>query len=254
MNEISEIKIPKGVYRIAVKQHDDKVVIEFIPEKSKFKNGDFVYEDGRIMIVKNHPNNYYAIIYPKLDRKPIYNRRYAPTMPLSSLSFRHATEEEKQLLIDAMKKDGKRWNADKKCIEDIPERKFNAGDKVKIKDGISSETHRNVGPYFTEPMDEFIGKKLTVEKYSSMGFVVTDADYFGYNFAEDWLEPWSDEPKNGDFAIFWDSGCLNPAIRLYHGKSHRGDRHSDNHGTVWDNAVKWDGTKEQFEKALRGEI
>ena len=252
MNEISEIKIPKGVYRIAVKQHDDKVVIEFIPEKSKFKNGDFVYEDGRIMIVKNHPNNYYAIIYPKLDRKPIYNRRYAPTMPLSSLSFRYATEDEKQLLIDALKKDGKRWNAEKLEIEDIPQPKFKAGDKVKIKDGISSKTHRCISPYFTSTMDEFIGKELTVKEYTYDGFVVFD-DY-GYQFAEDWLEPCSDELKKGDLAIFWDSGCLNPLIRLYHAKSYSGDGHYDNFGTAWDNAVKWDGTKEQFEKVLRGEI
>jgi hypothetical protein len=119
MNKINEIKLPKGVESISVTQHDDKIVIKFIPEKSKFKEGDFVYEDGRIMIVKNHPNNYYAIIYPKLDRKPIYNRRYAPTMPLSSLSFRYATEDEKQLLIDAMEKDGKQWNAEKLKIEDI---------------------------------------------------------------------------------------------------------------------------------------
>jgi hypothetical protein len=252
MNEISEIKIPKGVYRIAVKQHDDKVVIEFIPEKSKFKNGDFVYEDGRIMIVKNHPNNYYAIIYPKLDRKPIYNRRYAPTMPLSSLSFRYATEDEKQLLIDALKKDGKRWNAEKLEIEDIPQPKFKAGDKVKIKDGISSKTHRCISPYFTSTMDEFIGKELTVKEYTYDGFVVFD-DY-GYQFAEDWLEPCSDELKKGDLAIFWDSGCLNPLIRLYHAKSYSGDGHYDNFGTAWDNAVKWDGTKEQFEKVSRGEI
>ena len=252
MEKINEITIPEGVNRIAVKQHDDKVVIEFIPEKSKFKNGDFVYEDGRIMIVKNHPNNYYAIIYPKLDRKPIYNRRYAPTMPLSSLSFRYATEDEKQLLIDALKKDGKRWNAEKLEIEDIPQPKFKAGDKVKIKDGISSKTHRCISPYFTSTMDEFIGKELTVKEYTYDGFVVFD-DY-GYQFAEDWLEPCSDELKKGDLAIFWDSGCLNPLIRLYHAKSYSGDGHYDNFGTAWDNAVKWDGTKEQFEKVLRGEI
>jgi hypothetical protein len=166
MNEISEIKIPKGVDRIAVKQHDDKVVIEFIPEKRKFK----------------------------------------------------------------------------------------AGDKVKIKDGISSKTSRDIYPLFTEPMDEFIGKKLTVEKYNSMGFVITDADYFGYNFHEDWLEPWSDELKKGDLAIFWDNNYLKPIIRLYHGKSHRENKHYDNIGSDWDNVVKWDGTKEQFEKVLRGEI
>lgn len=28
--------------------------------------------------------------------------------------------EENQLLFDALAKEGKRWNADKKCIEDLP--------------------------------------------------------------------------------------------------------------------------------------
>jgi len=58
--------------------------------------------------------------------------------------------------------------------------------------------------------------------------------------------------KEGDLAIFWGDNNLNPTIRLYHVKSHNG--HSDNFGTIWGNAVKWDGTKEQFEKVLRGEI
>lgn len=42
MNEIKEIKIPEGVDRIAVKQHDDKIVFEFIPKEAKFKVGDEV--------------------------------------------------------------------------------------------------------------------------------------------------------------------------------------------------------------------
>ena len=35
MNEINEIKIPEGVDRISVKQHNGKIVIEFIPEEPK---------------------------------------------------------------------------------------------------------------------------------------------------------------------------------------------------------------------------
>lgn len=34
--------------------------------------------------------------------------------------FRPATEAEKQRLFDALAKQGKRWNAGKKCIEDLP--------------------------------------------------------------------------------------------------------------------------------------
>ncbi len=63
-----------------------------------------------------------------------------------------------------------------------------------------------------------------------------------------------EEPEKGDLAIFWDNNCSNPLIRLYHAKSYRENKHYDNIGTDWDNAVKWDGTKEQFEKVLICEI
>ena len=116
MEKINEIKIPKGVDRIAVKRHDDKVVIEFIPEKRKFK----------------------------------------------------------------------------------------AGDKVKIKDSISSKTHSYIRPGFTSTMDEFIGKVLTVKEYRSIEWVVFYEDDYKYYFAEDWLEPYTEELKKGDLAIFWD--------------------------------------------------
>lgn len=251
MNEINEIKIPEGVDRIAVKQHDDKIVFEFIPEKPKFKEGDFVYEDGRIMIVKNYPDNCYALIYPKLDMEPVYNRSYAPTRPLYSLSFRYATEEERQILIDAMRKDGKRWNADKKCIEDIPKRKFKAGDKVKIKDGISNKTHNGVAPGFTGTIDEFIGKELTVKEYTHDGFVVFNEGYFKFNFNENWLEPWSDELKKGDLAIFWSEFKTLAVIKIYDRKDHY--YHCDSSGIYWKNAIKFE-SKEQFEKVLRGKI
>jgi hypothetical protein len=247
MNEINEIKLPKGVDRISVKQHEDKIVIEFIPEKSKFKEGDFVYKDGRIMIVKSYPNMYHANTYPEHSNFVYYNDWYG--VDFSSPTFRHATEDEKQLLIDAMRKYGKRWNADKKCIEDIPKRKFKNGDKVRIKDGISSKTHNRVGPKFVSTMDEFIGKKLMVKGYSNDGYVLFNEDYLGYLFAEDWLEPWSDELKKGDLAIFWDNESLRPLIRLYHAKQHNENRHCDNFGGTWENAVKFE-SKEQFEKII----
>lgn len=163
MNEISEIKIPKGVDRISVKQHDDKVVIEFIPE----------------------------------------------------------------------------------------ERKFKAGDKVRIKDGVSSKTHRFIGPNFTRPMDKFIGKELTVKKYSYIKWVVFYEDDYGYQFNEDWLEPWSDELKKGDLAIFWDHSKDIAFVRSYREK--KGMFHYDSAGYPWVNAIKFE-SKEQFEKVLRGEI
>ena len=163
MNEINEIKLPEGVDRIAVKQYDDKIMIEFIPKKRKFK----------------------------------------------------------------------------------------AGDKVKFKDGISSKTHGNAIPNFTELMDKYIGKELTVKEYSNVGSVLFNENYFEYYFAEDWLEPWSEELKEGDLAIFWDDDKIYAAIRLYGWKYY--EYHCDNSGSHWKHAIKFE-SKEQFEKLLRGEI
>ena len=42
--------------------------------------------------------------------------------------FRPATEAEKQRLFDALAKEGKRWNAEKKCVEDLPRWRASKGD------------------------------------------------------------------------------------------------------------------------------
>ena len=48
---------------------------------------------------------------------------------------RPATDEEKQLLFDAMLKQGKRWNAEKKVVEDIPKPyEFKKGEPVLVRD------------------------------------------------------------------------------------------------------------------------
>ena len=234
MEKINEIKLPEGVDRIAVKQHEDKIVIEFIPEEPKFKKGDFVYEDGRIMIVKSYPKMYHAKAYSEHSNQVLYNSQYG--LNFSEPTFRLATEEEKQILIDVMKKGGKRWNAEAMEIEDIPQSRFKIGDKVRIKMGVS------IG---TNTCDELI---LTVSEYHEQCHDLLYCKGFPYLFHEDWLEPYSEELKKGDLAIFWDNEHLKPLICLYHGKSQVGRRHFDNFGTAWDNAVKWDGTKEQFEK------
>lgn len=214
----------------------------------QYKDGDFVYEDGRIMIVKSYPSNCHALVYLYLDGEAIYDRTYR--VNFSEPTFRYATDEEKQFLIDAMNKDGKRWNAEKKCIEDIPKRKFKVGDKVRIKDGISSKTHRSISPNFTESMDEFIGKELTVKGYSDDDFVLFNEDEWGFLFNENWLELYTDEPKKGDLAIFWDENKEYAKIGIY---LHRGVYHYDHSNTSWTHAIKFE-SKEQFEKLIKGEL
>ena len=79
----------------------------------------------------------------------------------------------------------------------------------------------------------------------------TDAEKAGFF---KWLEKekgleWDGEKlveilKEGDLAIFWDDDMRHMAmIGVY--------EHLD---SLWDNAIKWDGTKEQYEKVLRGEL
>ena len=50
----------------------------------------------------------------------------------NSDNLRLATEEEKQKLFDALKKDGKQWNTERKCIEELPRNthEFKPFDKV----------------------------------------------------------------------------------------------------------------------------
>lgn len=166
---------------------------------------------------------------------------------------RTSTEEEKQELLDKLANIGKRWNADKKCVEDIPQRKFKAGDKVKLIKGKKADRVHPTPLFYRSAMDSLIGKKLTVTRYSIENSVLTAES--GYYLAEDWLEPWSDEPKNDDLCIFWDEDINEPYIQFYekNGEVKRSGN-CDSNGIWWDNAIKWDGTREQFEKVRKGLI
>ena len=60
------------------------------------------------------------------------------------------------------------------------------------------------------------------------------------------------ELKEGDLAIFWDYEPREAIIAHY--KHFVGGKYVDHLGLCWYNALKWDGTKEQYEKVLRGEL
>ena len=59
--------------------------------------------------------------------------------------------------------------------------------------------------------------------------------------------------KEGDMAIFWDDNSEYAIISVCKRLDDNG-RYVDHLGLCWDNALKWDGTKEQYEKVLRGEL
>lgn len=94
------------------------------------KTGDwcfvFIFRSGR------HRTNFYISICRKTGRLATNN--YAlPDEDIAEL--RPATDEEKQMLFDALEKKGKRWNAEKKVVEDIPKPyEFKKGEPVLVRD------------------------------------------------------------------------------------------------------------------------
>ena len=62
------------------------------------------------------------------------------------------------------------------------------------------------------------------------------------------------ELREGDMAIFWGYTPREAIIAVYGEFKEDENVHYDYRGMCWDNALKWDGTKEQYEKVLRGEL
>lgn len=54
--------------------------------------------------------------------------------------------------------------------------KFKKGDKIRIKDEVSSETHRMMPPHFTENMNGLKGKVLTVSHITLNGYIIIEGD------------------------------------------------------------------------------
>lgn len=135
-----------------------------------------------------------------------------------------------------------------------PVRKFQNGDKVRIKDGVSSWSHRGQHPCFAREMDDLIGKTMTIELYCDRDIVLCEKLH--WQFKEDWLEPYTDELKKGDLAIFWDDNKRYASIRFYErliGGEEDYFQHKDQNGFSWINAIKFE-SKEQYERLIKGEI
>lgn len=142
-------EIPEGCTRVTIEQHEDKLVtifetpieesfmdkvvsvsanfldFEFKEDKPEvmFSDGDILYApyDGQasecIFIFKSTHDEKKYCYAGFICGFDVYFNGYVRG------NFRYATKKEKQLLFDALAKVGKKWNADKKCIEELkPER------------------------------------------------------------------------------------------------------------------------------------
>jgi len=244
------IKFKDKIYRLKEIESGVDSLMELVEEpKHKYKEGDFLTTvSGGCFILKN------------ICGSKVYDHAFLGEYGLDWDNgyccylddiAGYCTPEEILKVIAALKKDGKMWSKDKKCIEDIPKRKFKAGDKVRIKDGISSKTHCTMNLSFVEEMDKLIVRELIVENCSKSDFVKCD----GYYFSEDWLEPWSDEPKVGDWVIFWDNSPKVAKVGILTDiRSDSRCKYCIDGGVYWMHAVKWEGTKKHIKKVRKGEI
>jgi hypothetical protein len=79
----------------------------------------------------------------------------------------------------------------------------------------------------------------------------------GKNYLVVEVENEEQELKEGDFAIFWYYNTEDAIIAVYKRYDDDDGLYVDHNDSYWGNALKWDGTKEQYEKVLkvlRGEL
>ena len=250
-----EITIPKGTEKISIEQFDNRIVIELI-QKFKYEDGDVVFEDGRIMIFKSLPNNFHAFFYPKNDTKyfdGIYGEHF------TSPTFRLATDSEKQQLFNALAKEGKRWNAEKKCIEDIPV--YKDGDFVvgigcifilhtQI-DKQSAQYHvlyekTNGMLHYGKTYSQLCGTdrlRLATETEKQELLDALAKEGKGWNTEKKCIEALSQKPKVDSLAIFWDFASKYSVIRVF--KKMEDGRYVDSTGGQWHNCIPFK-SEDQF--------
>ena len=132
------INIPEGMEIDILNSNFGAGVICFKKKQPEFKDGDILYAEkdeshiDAIFILKTvkEERGYYAclILYPYMVCKYSCGG-------IGNKTLRYATEEEKQQLFDALAKEGKAWDAEKKKVVDIKkEHQFKPFEKVLVRD------------------------------------------------------------------------------------------------------------------------
>ena len=119
-------------HRLVLTDMEQQIIEERMRQEWRPQDGDIVAwkseDDDRnpaISIYKEKARGY-ATIYAHGSTE------YSTCVTLAMNIIRPATDEEKQRLFDAMAKDGKRWNAEKKVVEDIEPKDDEAADVQKM--------------------------------------------------------------------------------------------------------------------------
>lgn len=131
------INIPEGMEIDLQNSNFDTGVFYFKKKQPEFKDGDILYAEKD----ESHTDGIFILKTVKGKRGHYACLIFHPYMVCVYSSFignktlRYATEEEKHQLFDALAKDGKAWDAEKKQIVDLkPKVELKPFDKVLVKD------------------------------------------------------------------------------------------------------------------------
>lgn len=122
MKKTYKITLPKGANISTVETNDNNGVLEVtvdMGQKYVPKDGDVVSCKEVIVIYAGTNGNGGIMTYAALHEQRLQTEVCGIGWGYTC-DYRPATEAEKQSLFDALAKQGKRWNAEKKCIEDLP--------------------------------------------------------------------------------------------------------------------------------------
>jgi len=274
-NTSTTLELPEGSKAtISGKNIDGKnyLVVEVEerkPEWTKFKRGDVLVKPAvckrdeifvifeEYMVDSNH--TYFNCIFN--------NANDGETYWVSEL-FRKATDAEKARFFKWLEKEkGLEWDGEKLELVEIPDvpewKKFKRGDvlvdrecwgnKFVLFDEYVGGSNRSCFNCIYNNMDKSYGG---LSKRFCKATDKEKAEFFKWLRDEEGLE-WDGEKlvevlKEGDMAIFWDVNPRDAFIDIY--KGFRDGCYVSHRDAYWDNALKWDGTKEQYEKVLRGEL
>ena len=121
MKKTYKITLPKGANISTVETNENNGVLEVtvdMEQKFVLKEGDIVARNKVVAVYAGTNEAGDIITYIAFNGMYVYTNMSDGWGYTSD--FRPATEAEKQSLFDALAKQGKRWNSEKKQIEDLP--------------------------------------------------------------------------------------------------------------------------------------
>lgn len=132
----------------------NRETLEVEKPQPEFKDGDIVVYGESVAICRRfykHTLSFY------ISLNEMFGLLFADEVE-SSEEYRFATEEEKQQLFDALEKEGKAWDAEKKQVVDIKkEHQFKPFEKVLVRDSIDDVWRAN----FFSHIKEYDGRYVT---------------------------------------------------------------------------------------------